>query len=38
MRTAHPEVIATLGSGKIDDDVMKTIEATMADIASTYKA
>jgi F-type H+-transporting ATPase subunit alpha len=38
MRTAHPEAIATLGSGKIDDDVMKTIEATMADIASTYKA
>ena len=37
MRSAHPEVIATLASGKIDDDVMKTIEQTMADIAGTYK-
>lgn len=37
MRSAHPEAIATLASGKIDDDVMKTIEQTMADIAGTYK-
>jgi F-type H+-transporting ATPase subunit alpha len=31
-------VIETLASGKIDDDVTKKIEATMADIAGTYKA
>ena len=37
MRSAHPEVIATLGSGKIDDTVTGIIESTMADIAETYK-
>ena len=37
MRSSHPEVIATLGSGKIDDTVTSCIEATMADIAGTYK-
>ena len=37
MRSAHPEAIATLASGKIDDEVMKTIETTMSDIAETYK-
>ena len=38
LRSAHPEVIETLASGKIDDDTTKTIEAVMADIAGTYKA
>jgi F-type H+-transporting ATPase subunit alpha len=37
MRSAHSDVIATLGSGKIDDNVTSIIEATMADIAGTYK-
>lgn len=37
LRTTKPEVIETLGSGKIDDDIMKTIEAIMADIAGQYK-
>jgi F-type H+-transporting ATPase subunit alpha len=37
MRSAHPEAIATLASGKIDDEVMKTIETMMSDIAETYK-
>jgi F-type H+-transporting ATPase subunit alpha len=37
MRSAHPEAIATLASGKIDDEVMMTIETTMSDIAETYK-
>ena len=37
MRSAHPEAIATSASGKIDDEVMKTIETTMSDIAETYK-
>ena len=37
LRSASPEVIETLASGKIDDDVTKKIEATMADIAGTYK-
>ena len=38
IRSAAPEVIETLASGKIDDDVTKKIEAIMADIAGTYKA
>jgi F-type H+-transporting ATPase subunit alpha len=38
MRSAQPEAIATLASGKIDDEVTKVIEQVMADIAGTYKA
>ena len=38
LRSTKPEVIATLGSGKIDDDTTKAIEAVMADIAGTFKA
>ena len=38
LRSAHPEVVATLASGKIDDETTQTIEAVMADIAGTYKA
>jgi F-type H+-transporting ATPase subunit alpha len=38
LRSTHPEVIETLGSGKIDDETTQKIEATMADIAGTYKA
>jgi F-type H+-transporting ATPase subunit alpha len=38
LRLAHPEVIETLASGKIDDATTGTIEAVMADIAGTYKA
>ena len=37
MRTSHADVIALLGSGKIDDTAMKTIEDVMADIAGQYK-
>jgi F-type H+-transporting ATPase subunit alpha len=37
MRSAHSDVIDTLGSGKIDDNVTSIIETTMADIAGTYK-
>ena len=37
LRSAAPEVIATLADGKIDDEVTKKIEAVMADIAGTYK-
>jgi F-type H+-transporting ATPase subunit alpha len=37
LRTSAPEVIETLGSGKIDDETTAKIEATMADIAGTYK-
>ena len=37
LRSAKPEVIATLGSGKIDDDTTNAIEEVMADIAGTYK-
>jgi len=37
LRTSKPEVISTLSSGKIDDQVSKTIESVMADIAGTYK-
>src|SRR5574344_1691011 len=38
IRTSHPEVIETLGSGKISDDVTKTIEEVMADVAGQYKS
>ena len=37
LRNTKPEVIETLGNGKIDDDTMKAIEAVMADIAGQYK-
>ena len=37
LRSAHPEVIETLGSGKIDDATTATVEAVMADIAGTYR-
>ena len=37
MRSSHPEVIETLGSGKIDDDTMKAIEKAMADTAAQFK-
>ena len=37
LRSTAPEVINTLGSGKIDDDTTQKIEAVMADIAGTYK-
>ena len=38
LRSSSPEVIATLADGKIDDETTAKIEATMADIAGTYKA
>ena len=38
LRSSNPEVIATLASGKIDDETTGKIEAVMADIAGTYKA
>ena len=38
LRSANPEVIQTLASGKIDDETTGKIEAVMADIAGTYKA
>ena len=38
LRSTKPEVIETLGSGKIDDETTQKIEATMADIAATFKA
>jgi F-type H+-transporting ATPase subunit alpha len=38
LRSSAPEVIETLASGKIDDATTQKIEATMADIAGTYKA
>ena len=38
LRSTAPEVIETLASGKIDDATTSRIEATMADIAGTYKA
>ena len=37
LRSSYPNVITTLASGKIDDDISKTIENVMADIAGTYK-
>ena len=38
LRSSHPEVIQTLGSGKIDDDTTKVVESVMADISATFKA
>jgi len=38
MRSAHAEIIATLASGKIDDEVTKVIESVMADTAGAYKS
>jgi F-type H+-transporting ATPase subunit alpha len=38
LRSSAPEVIETLGAGKIDDATTQKIEAVMADIAGTYKA
>ena len=38
LRTSAPEVIETLGSGKIDDATTQRIEQVMADVAGTYKA
>ena len=37
LRSANPEVIQTLASGKIDDETTAKIEQVMADIAGTYK-
>ena len=37
MRSAYPDVIDTLGSGKIDDNATKAIESAMADIAGQFK-
>jgi F-type H+-transporting ATPase subunit alpha len=37
LRSAAPEVIESLGAGNIDDATTHKIEATMADIAGTYK-
>jgi F-type H+-transporting ATPase subunit alpha len=37
LRSTHPEVINTLGSGKIDDDIIEIIKKTMEDIAGQYK-
>ena len=36
MRSAHADVLSTLGSGKIDDSVTAVIESVMADIAKGY--
>jgi F-type H+-transporting ATPase subunit alpha len=38
LRSSAPEVIETLASGKIDEQTTAKIEATMADIAGTYKS
>jgi F-type H+-transporting ATPase subunit alpha len=38
LRSSAPEVIETLGAGKIDDATTQKIEVVMADIAGTYKA
>ena len=37
MRSAHADVIDTLGSGQLTDEATKVIEDTMADIAGQYK-
>jgi len=37
LRSTAPEVIETLGSGKIDDETTGKVESIMADIAGTYK-
>ncbi len=36
LRSSHAEVIEKLGSGQIDDEVTKTIEQVMADIAGQF--
>ena len=36
IRSAHPEIIETLASGKIDNDISNGIEAIMQDIAGTF--
>jgi F-type H+-transporting ATPase subunit alpha len=36
IRNSYPEIIETLGSGKIDDETTSTIEKIMEDIAGTY--
>jgi F-type H+-transporting ATPase subunit alpha len=38
LRSANPQVIETLASGKISDEVTTAIESIMADIAGTYKS
>jgi len=38
LRSAAPEVIETLGAGKLDDETTQKIESIMADIAGTYKS
>ena len=37
LRSSKQEVLSTLSSGKIDEQVSQAIESVMADIASTYK-
>jgi len=37
MRTQYQDALDTLASGKIDDDITKTIEKVMEDIAGQYK-
>lgn len=37
LRTSKPEVIETLGSGKIDDAVTAVIEEVIANVAAQYK-
>ena len=36
MRSTHGDTLATLGSGKIDDDCIKVLEEAMADIAGQF--
>ena len=38
MRSQHPDVIETLGDGKLTDDAIKAVEETMANVAGQYKA
>ena len=37
MRSQYPDVIKTLGEGKIDDSITATIEKVIADVAGQYK-
>lgn len=37
MRSAHADVIASLGAGKIDESATSVIEQVMADVAGQYK-
>ncbi|MFS6554381.1 F0F1 ATP synthase subunit alpha, partial [Parabacteroides distasonis] len=37
LRNTKPEVIETLGAGKIDDTVTATIEEVMASVSAQYK-